>query len=1395
MTKQRILLLIFFIYGTLKICSAEAERFFDRYNFLFITEKSGLPHCFVEDLLQDSDGYVWAATHYGIARYDGYQTLCFNSRTSPVRLKGDFVHALCEDNRKRLWVASEDGIDIIDLHTYRPVRLSLPADSALHRLMGQYIHTLYKDARGNMWVASDNDLWCIELDQEGDVSNYRRLNMPRPPGSPIHAITDMNGKICAGIDNGIRLISPDGKGHALTVEPLSPGVIPFSEDWRISCMQTDGDWLWFGSNRGLFRYNVRTTQLKRYRYSTHRPGMLSQAYITDIKLTASGRLIVSTLNGVNVYDRDTDTFSFIRQAGNRSGASSINCNAVHCILTTGETIWLGTGTGGINLLSPKSLRTELWHCPLPSGKKLTAPVNAIAEDTDGHLWLSLLEQGLAHWDIEAGTCRRYLFSPNDTTSISNNTLNGILIDSERQAWIYTWGVGINKLDLNIPHNRHFQRYYTRGKHALKGDFINTACEDTLNALIWFGSTQGVIYYDKQEDCFGRIQFREADNEFESISKLLIDRNGRMWAGTTQGVFIIDLHSFARSRQNFDYTYLAYKLDRPITQRLEKINCILEDREGHIWLGGNGTGLYLLTGDSGGNFTFINYTSEHGLASNTIIGMAEDKDRNLWMMTNEGVSKLSLSTMTFTNYTQADGLPDTQYYHNGICYSPVHDLIYLATTDGLLVIRLADKHIRPHEEPVVRLSELTVNGTPLYPADDTHMKQNITHTPSITLHEKESRFSISLTTCNYGNSSRVRFAYRLKGYEKEWNETHPGDCMARYTAVPPGKYILQVRATDETGHWAGQTTEVEVNIRPYFYKSVWFHLPLLALVCLAGWWYNRRKMRRYREQRIRLEQKVAERTQELAVRNRQLEDMARHVNEVTEEKITFFTNITHELRTPVTLIHGPIRLALKKVKEPEVEEQLQIAGRNADYLLSLVNELMDFRKLDMNMVTLDRESCDFVKFLSNLLLPFRVFAKERQIEIRSCFRLPDPCLRLDTAYMRKALVNLVSNALKFTPNGGHIDLYAAAIHDGQGQPLLYINVRDTGHGIVKEDLDKIFDRFYQSKKQVSYAGPGQSGTGIGLYLCRKIIALHGGTIHARNNPGQGASLRILMPLIPGNPVADETPQPALTHPQKPENVPAAEGKRRDTILVVEDNKDMRDYIGMLLEDSYRVLKAENGAEALDIVKREAVDLIVSDLMMPVMDGAELSRRIKENLATSHIPFLMLTAIRSDVQEKESLEIGVDDYLCKPFDAEMLLLRIRNILALRNRYKQRFSTSSNVEELHIKEESKDQAFIAKAADLMKRHYADPEYTLENFVRDMGYSKTLVNRKMQALTGQPIGQFMKGYRLNVAYKMMAESTGETNVSEVAYAVGFNDPKYFTKCFKELFGCLPSALLKKSD
>lgn len=1087
------LCIILFGGNTLRL---EAKKhFFSNYNFCHITEEAGLPNNSVTAVMKDSFGYIWVATQDGLARYDGYRFLSYGVKEPLYRLKGNYVYTLCEDRQKRLWVGSDAGLDLIDLQTGLSVPASdLGAVPELSTLFNSFVRSVIQATDGNIWVVTDKMLWCLELDSSGVVTAFYR--MQAEADESVSAIAEIEGGLCAGVGNCIYRIVKEG-GNKLRKQQLSESIVPFSDDWRISCLQADGDFLWIGSNRGLFRYYRQTKTMKRYRYSSHREGMLSQAYITDMKLTSDGSLVVSTFNGLNVYDRESDTFSFIRRVED-SEERGLNSNIIVCLFTDGQDIWAGTQDGGVNLLylSRRLEVSRLGDIPWKLSPGRTPQISAVTEDKKGNLWIGTIEGGLYRMNPQTESVQHYAFTPNSSTSIISNNVNGILIDSDNHLWAYTWGAGISELDLNK--SQPVFRQHSNGEvPGLEDDFIMSAAEDPVNKGVWFGTTHGLVFYDKKQKRFSRISL--SVNEFESVGTMCVDRKNRLW---------------------------------------------------------------------------------------------------------------------------------------------------------------------------------------------------------------------------------------------------------------------------------------------------FLSLLLVSVACLSVIFY-RYKVRRLKKRQMQLEQLVAQRTHELEVQNHSLEVMAHHVEDMAEEKIRFFTHITHEFRTPVTLIHGPIQQALVLTSNEEVKEQLHIAERNVQDLLALVNELMDFRKLDTEKVKLNIRPFDLVSMMEDLLLPFVSFVKHRHITLQAYYHLRGLSVSADPTYLHRVLTNLLANAVKFTPDGGHIRLYAARIVDNEGKVQLYLSVSDTGCGIPEKDLPQIFDSFFQAQNKVTYPVFGQSGTGIGLNVCKRIVVLHGGVISAKNNRAGGTSFRIMLPM-------KEMPKEELVVAggiSEKENLSVMEEVplQKETLLVVDDNHDMRRYIRSLLQKEYKLLEAENGVKAMEILEKHHVDLIISDLLMPEMDGLEFSKRVKENLATSHIPFLILTAVHSEENEKKCYSIGVDEYLCKPFDADIFKYRIRNILTLRRGYQERFSKPvalADMSEMGLIEESRDKVFMDRAMELMKLHYAEAEYGLDAFVRDMGYSKTLVNQKMQSLAGMPIGQFMKNFRLDMGRKLLEQAKGDANVSEVAYAVGFNDPKYFTKCFKQRFGCLPSSL-----
>lgn len=1368
------LCIILFGGNTLRL---EAKKhFFSNYNFCHITEEAGLPNNSVTAVMKDSFGYIWVATQDGLARYDGYRFLNYGVKEPLYRLKGNYVYTLCEDRQKRLWVGSDAGLDLIDLQTGLSVPASdLGAVPELSTLFNSFVRSVIQTTDGNIWVVTDKMLWCLELDSSGVVTAFYR--MQAEADESVSAIAEIEGGLCAGVGNCIYRIVKEG-GNKLRKQQLSDAIVPFSDDWRISCLQADGDFLWIGSNRGLFRYYRQTKTMKRYRYSSHREGMLSQAYITDMKLTSDGSLVVSTFNGLNVYDRESDTFSFIRRVED-SEERGLNSNIIVCLFTDGQGIWAGTQDGGVNLLylSRRLEVARLGDIPWKLSAGRTPQISAVTEDKKGNLWIGTIEGGLYQMNPETEAVQHYAFTPHSSTSILSNNVNGILIDSDNHLWAYTWGAGISELDLNKPHSV-FRQHSNGEVPGLEDDFIMSAVEDPVNKGIWFGATHGLIFYDKSQERFSRINLDVDVNEFESVGSLCVDRKNRLWFGTSEGLFIIDLFSFARSRRHLNYVYLRYKLDDKKSTQVERINSVFQDSRGVIWLGGKGTGLYRVIADDMNRFQFKHYGPAEGFDEKTVYGVTEDELGNIWIATENGLSRLLVNSGTFIAYGKSDGLLDKGYDANALYFSQQYNRLYCGKDHGLYQVQLR-KPAGLMGSHGVKVSSVRINeGSWMY-----------AEKKSLSGLEEGDQLELALTSQGYGYGSSVRIRYKSEEAEK-WTELLSENPVITFPSLASGAYKLEIQSMDGEGKWSERILQLDIQVRPYFYKSWWFLLLLLmSVVCLSILFY-RYKVRRLRHRQVLLEQLVAQRTHELEVQNHSLEVMAHHVEDMAEEKIRFFTHLTHEFRTPVTLIHGPIQQALALTSDKEVKEQLHIAERNVQDLLSLVNELMDFRKLDTEKVKLNIRPFDLISMIDDLLLPFISFVKHRHITLQACYHLKGLSVNADPTYLHRVLTNLLANAVKFTPDGGHIRLYAARLVDNKGKVQLYLSVSDTGCGIPEKDLPQIFDSFFQAQNKVTYPVFGQTGTGIGLNVCKRIVVLHGGVISAKNNRAGGTSFRVLLPMkeMPTEELS------AVNGMSEEDNSVVTEDNslQKATLLVVDDNHDMRRYIRSLLKKEYKLLEAENGVEAMKIIEKHQVDLIVSDLLMPEMDGLELSKRVKENLATSHIPFLILTAVHSEENEKKCYSIGVDEYLCKPFDADIFKYRIRNILTLRRGYQERLSQPavlSDISELGLIEESRDKIFMDRAMELMKLHYAEAEYGLDAFVRDMGYSKTLVNQKMQSLAGMPIGQFMKNFRLDMGRQLLEQGKGDANVSEVAYAVGFNDPKYFTKCFKQRFGCLPSS------
>lgn len=1381
------------------------------YNFSQLKIEDGLPNNYVDDIFKDSKGFLWVSTSNGLSRYDGYEFRHYHTTSDAVRLKSNFVKQVCEDNFNRLWIGTEAGVDVLDMQTNRLAELNLPTG-----VLEQGCSHVFKDYEGSIWIISVDNLYKISFNETGHISNISTLILkPEEKEIQITAINQIDKDIWIGYNHSLYKVTQ--KESTLYLSHALPINIFDAKVSIIHCLLQKKSEVWIGTNRGLYRYNRETNSHQRYRHEDSKPTSLSQSYITALALGSSDEIIAATLKGLNFYNSIEDNFIHVMQTkGSVDGG--LNCNFVNSLLVDDESIWVGTEIGGLNRMTLQSLLLRKYVHDKDHSESLSDnPVNSIFEDSNGNLWVGTVEGGLNLKLKGSQKFMHFVHSASDKNSISHNSISVITQDNKNRLWVGTWGMGVNVTSLDHPgSSTRFVNYSSEKKHNLKSDFITSMCFDSINNGMWISTDAGLHFLNFTKNKIDHIPLGKKHSYNNSIGGMCIDRKACLWIGASKGLLKVDLLSYAKSHSDFTPVFKRCAIKGQETHYVEKINCVYEDSDGKIWVGSYGNGLSLLEEESNNEFIFSNFTTKDGLPNNNVLSILEDNDKQLWLSTNYGLSCFNPKTKSFRNFTTNDGILENQFYWNAAFKSSLTGTMYFGNLAGMIALKGYRNSVKQNVEHVV-LTKLSVLNEVIHQGGNKYLNNDITCARKLEMHESDKSFSIEFSALNYTNTKAIKYAYRLKGFDDQWTETDGLQHSVNYTNLNSGKYTFQVKVLSNNSSVQGEVTELFISIKPFFYKTWWFYSIVIMIVFLSSASYYLWRISALQKQKKLLTLEVQSRTEalenktiELSNQNIVLKEQYEKINqqkvelvkiskklqEVTEDKIAFFTNITHEFRTPITLITGPIERAIQLSYNPEVLEQLHIVDRNSKSLLLLVNQLLDFRKVESNTIQLNKKSGDIVSLIDEIVVPFHAFAMERNIKIQTYYRMDNSSYYFDEEWIQKVVVNLLSNAIKFTPNDGLIKLYVSTfVQENAQKDKVYLSVNDSGIGIQEKDVNLIFNRFYQSKKGTKFPVYGQSGTGIGLYLCERIIRQHGGSIIVKNNKKKGVSFRVMLYLKKSTEQLPEkaniTTEETITSVEQPSKITNTNMK---SILIVDDNQDMRRYIRSILCKTYRILEAENGKEALNILyQSDEVDFIISDIMMPIMDGIEFSRKVKENIATSHIPILMLTAKSSEENRMESYKIGVDEYLVKPFDEKILLLRIENILKIRQQHHKMFKINMDPSLLNIDEESKDKKFMDKVMEVVNQNYKDPEFEVIVFSGKMGMSKTLLNTKLQELTGQSIAKFIRSYRLKAAQKIIETNskTRNMNISEIAYEVGFNDPKYFTRVFSNHFGVSPSSLM----
>ncbi|MDR2915054.1 MAG: response regulator [Tannerella sp.] len=1376
-----------------------------KYNYKYLTIRDGLCDNSIRAIHKDKNSFMWFGTSNGLDRYDGYDLKHYSTASlfSHLFIESNYINDIKEDDHDNLWVASEAGI--MRIHLLREnIEYFKDYSGENREILSSPVKTILIDDLGNLWIGKSDCLAYAVLTEEGDISDIRILKK------------DVDIKTIIKHDNDIWV---GGSGYlAGFMASTSDNYvnIPINVGFEISeltfnCLFSYGDYLWIGTQSGLYCYNTQNQFFALYRHDPRDANSISSDFITDIDKNISGEIIIGTRNGVNIYLRNDRFATF--QKGDRA----LNDNVVNKLFVDEKNnIWVGTDFGGINIMAPQYITFS--HELQGFEKGTPNIISTVLEDKAGNVLVGIVDGGLA---IKKKGSREFVFykhDPGNPRSLPHNNISAIVQDFQGDYWISSVGGGIAKLlKENLPEPV-FESYNTSNTGLLSNDIYDIAL-DSVRKSLWICSNNYIHLLNFQTRKVSQLQYFTRSNEaIGNMSSIFIDSQSRLWIGGN-GIYIIDLKN---AKEGYECIYYRHKLDDPESKINEKINCIIETKSKDIYLGSLGNGIYLLDKNSHyGEYKFINFAGRSGLSDTNISNILDDENGNLWISTLKGVYFFDTNTQRAFKFDEGDGLLVQQFYKRAGCKTGDHKII-LGTVDGLVgfspLINLPKQKDR-----VVTLTSVVSGDREFVPYQDSdNIAVSASGVKELHLFPSQNGFELTFSSLDYTEQDKIYYFHRILELDKRINvglrKRH-----ARYTNLSPGKYTFEVWCTNYDNTWSPERTYLSIIVHPPFYKTIWFYsligLLITSVLLYLLYWYNRRQ----KDIQKLLKKKIDERTNELnttiseltdsqsiileqneqllfqneeiSKQKNELIDMSKQMEAVNKEKFSYFTNLAHEFKTPLALMQGPVNQLIKQISDQEQKENLLIVSRNAQYLLSLVNQLVDLRKIDTKNLTVNHIRFDFSRFLNNTVTDFSGLMKERGITFEKIYRFKSEHICSDKENLHKVLFNLLSNALKYTPDKGKISLRANQFTDKtSGKLVQYVSVSNSGSVIAQEEIDKIFDRFYRIPNQNKYTSYGQSSTGIGLHIVKEIITLLNGTINVKSSEKSGVSFRIYFPVTLSEAVENETvherKEPVLTE-DKIEPFIAID-RDKPTLLLVEDNPDMRYYIKNMLKEKYNIAEANNGEAGYKMAQNIIPDFIVSDLMMPVCDGADFCRMVRRDEILCHIPFLLLTANSSENARLESYENGVDGYITKPFEEPVLMAHIDAILKNRDLRQKKF-VEEGLNPSMLEVGSSDQQFMNEVLDILAGNYEDSEFGVKELTEKLSISYTLLYKKFVSLTGLPPVRFILLYRLQLAKKIL-ENNKNNNliVSEIAYRVGFNDPKYFSRCFVKQYKITPSSLIK---
>ncbi len=1338
----------------------------------------------------------------------GQQELNFASLSTRDGLSSNTINAIIKDKYGLMWFATADGLDRFDGTNFTVYRhhagdtTSIPADE---------IQSLYQDRSGKLWIGTAGGSLAYYDRNQNSFSRYQGDSFWRSSTSEgIRAICqDHNGKLWVASYSGLRVI--DLKTNKTTTFIFNSLQTDMSKATiGLNFYEDRYNRMWVGTTTGLLLYDEKAGKFIRFVHDDKDKGSLSNDLIRSINEDTLGRLWFGTNDGLNLLQPDGRTFAHFMQ---NTGETAPYCN-IYAIATDQSDLWVAT-ENGLAILDLHTFKTRFVTPAFRDVFSLSDKfIKSIYIDPRGIYWLGTFEGGIDKYDknlalfslkipnpfdpyglmapavtsftqynqhqvfvatdnggvqlfdLQTGLFRK--FSVNSERQKTDKPLSVLSLkyDSHGNLWIGTFHEGLFVLNITTGSCRHF----TAGKSDNQISENDVFCiEESPDGHMWIGTNGGGIdIYDPKSGKFARYDQVFDLDKVESkvylnkyLRAITIGKNGDMWAATYGGGIYV-----------FNFNTKAAKVYNKANSALptDAILSLLYDKKTDmVWAGTNGGGLCRL---DPATRKIVAYSEKEGISNDIVCEILKDNKGLLWLSTNKGINSFDPATRRFNVYTHQNGVQDVPFI-SGSGLKMADGTLFFGCQDGFNYFNPPNFAGTRSPSPVM-FTDLKVSNNSVNPGKQSPISEQIAVAKEIRLKFGQN-FSISYITVNYTDAHQDKYSYILKGFDKEWNYVGKAT-TAYYTNIDPGTYEFLVRASDGRGHWSEKPTSIKVTILPPWWRNIYAYI-IYFCIAVGMLFYIRHRgiLKLKREMKIEEDKRAIER-----------------VHELDRLKIKFLTNLSHEFRTPISLIMAPVDKLMSINTGNDISKEINLIGRNARRLLNLVNQLLDFKKMEEKELRLNLSTGDLIGFIRETVYSFQDISEHKHIHLDFICEQDSLPAYFDPDKIERILFNLLSNAFKFTGQGGEIvvKLCTADNEDKTGK-VLKLKISDTGVGIPESEREKIFQRFYQV--DTSRTSLNQ-GSGIGLSIAREFVQLHGGTIDLAGKEPHGSVFTVMLPILPAEINDTVLSESAELQYIAEESLPllsagnAGEGPvtEKTTILIVEDNEELRDYLKYNLSDAYKIFEATNGKDGWQKVLSCHPDLILTDVSMPYMDGIELCNKIKNDKRTSFLPVILLTAHTTEEDQLKGLETGANDYLTKPFSLEVLNAKIRNLIQLNQKLKTTYSKQIHVIAPEIYIESADEKLLNKVALFVEEKLNDPDFSIEELSRYLGMSRSSLYNKLFELTGVAPVEYVRAIKLQKAAVLLDKS--QYTIREIAFMTGFGTPGYFSKLFKEKYDLSPS-------